>query len=209
VKYIYNGYDEEIFKNVKSEKDEKYFTICHIGMLSDNQPITAFLVALTSFYEKKHQICKKLRLRLIGSISPRIINEVKNTLPELKLEIIDYVPQKKAIYYMVNSDLLINSLAEMENSQLLISGKLMEYIASGNPILCLGNPDGDAAHLLKDVEFSEVFDRKNIDSIFTFLNLIFEIWLKNNKFEVSKKTYLQYSRYETTRKLVEILNKLT
>jgi len=207
VKYIYNGYDQSVFDTAKSEKDRSYFTICHIGLLSDSQPITSFLVALKGICKKNHPICKKLRLKLIGNISPSIISEIENTLPNIELQIIDYLPHKDAIHHMVNSDLLLNSLAEMENSQLLVSGKLMEYIASGNPILCLGNPNGDAASLLKDIKYSDVFDRKDIDSIILFLNIVFDNWL-NNKVLVLKNTYSQYSRKETTKQLAEIINTL-
>jgi hypothetical protein len=108
---------------------------------------------------------------------------------------------------MFSSDLLFNSLAEMENSELLISGKLMEYLAAERPILCLGNPNGDAANLLSDFENCAVFDRKDVILITEFLKKIFENWINKIKFAVKDEKFLQYSRYETTHQLANLLKK--
>ena len=108
---------------------------------------------------------------------------------------------------MFNSDLLFNSLAEMENSELLISGKLMEYIATGLPILCLGNPQGDAAQLLSEFPLCAVFDRKDIPEITDYLKIVFANWDKEIKFASSQDKIKQHSRFETTRQLAELLKK--
>lgn len=205
--YIYNGYDKNDFENVEFSINPEHYTISHIGMLSDSQPITSFLYALKSFYDSKHPICKYLKLRLIGNVSPEKIKEIKAIVPDLLIEHIGYVQKKEAISYMFSSDLLFNSLAEMENSELLISGKLMEYIAAKKPILCLGNPQGDAAKLLSDFEHSEVFDRKDVSLIIDFLKTMFENWINKITFAGKDESILQYSRYETTRQLANLLKK--
>jgi glycosyltransferase involved in cell wall biosynthesis len=205
--YIYNGYDKNDFENVEFSINPEHYTISHIGMLSDSQPITSFLYALKSFYDSKHPICKYVKLRLIGNVSPEKIKEIKAIVPDLLIEHIGYVQKKEAISYMFSSDLLFNSLAEMENSELLISGKLMEYIAAKKPILCLGNPHGDAAKLLSDFEHSEVFDRKDVSLIIDFLKTMFENWINKITFAGKDESILQYSRYETTRQLANLLKK--
>jgi glycosyltransferase involved in cell wall biosynthesis len=205
--FIYNGYDENDFNNVDFTPDPEYFTISHIGMLSDLQPITAFLLALKYFFDNSHPVCKHLKLRLIGSVSPKIIDDIKTIVPLLNFELIGYVQKKVAISYMLSSDLLFNSLAEMENSELLISGKLMEYIATGKPILCLGNPKGDAANLLKNFKYSAVFERKDVNLIIKYLTPIFENKLNKVTFVSKDEKIKQYSRFETTRKLANLLYK--
>lgn len=207
VDFILNGYDESDFKNIVSSSDPEHFTISHIGMLSDSQPITAFLIALKSFYDTNHPICKFLKLRLIGNVSPKNKEEVISYIPLLETEHIGYVQKNIAVSYMMSSDLLFNSLAEMENSELLISGKLMEYIAAGKPILCLGNPKGDAAHLLNGFEFSEVFDRNNPELIIPYLNTLFDNWMNKVTFAPNITSVQQFSRFETTRQLANLINK--
>jgi glycosyltransferase involved in cell wall biosynthesis len=207
VVYIYSGFDTNDFINVEDQTNPEYFTISHIGVLSDSQPITPFLLALAGFYKRNHPICKRLKLRLIGNVSPKIIEEVHRVLPDLTLENFGYVPKKEAISFMLSSDLLFNSMPEMENSELMVTGKLMEYIAAGKPVLCLGNPNGDAAHLLKEFEGSEVFDRKRVDLITLFLDRAFDNWTNNVQFHVNQEKILQWSRYNTTHQLADLLNK--
>ncbi len=207
VHFIYNGYDESDFKNIDYTLDPEYFTISHIGVITPSQPITALLVALKHFFNINHPVSKHLRFRLIGNVSDEIMNEIKTTIPDLAVEYIGYVQKDVATKYMLSSDLLFNSLAEMENSELLISGKLMEYIASNKPIICLGNPNGDAANLLREFEYSEVFDRKSPERIADYLDKIFHNWINKIKFIDTNERYRHYSRYETTRELADLITK--
>lgn len=208
ISVVYNGFDAEDFSKVAISKDKNFFTITHIGMLSGAQPVTVFLHALKTFFDSNDKICKRIKLQLIGNVSPEILDEVRSTLPELNLEHIAYKPKAEAIRYMESADLLFNSLAEMENSELLISGKLMEYLATGNPILCLGNPKGDAAKLLSEFQFSAVFGRADITGITDFLKNVFDNWSKAAIFVKEENKIKQYSRFETTRQLADIIKKL-
>jgi len=205
--FVYNGYEINDFKFAEFDLDPEHFTISHIGMLSDSQPITSFLLALQTFYNRKHPVCTHLKMKLIGSVSQKILDEISALVPALPVEYIGYVPKKDAISKMLSSNLLLNSLAEMENSELLISGKLMEYIASGKPVLCLGNPNGDASELLREFKYGAVFDRKDINLITEFLNQIFENWLNKIPIPVLEEKIIQYSRHETTKQLANLLNK--
>ena len=204
--FVYNGYEEESFEKIQRRKSKDKFVVCHIGILSTSQPITALLTALSKAYKENDEICKFLKLQFIGKVSSEIINEVKEIIPDVEFDIINYLPHKEALEYMINADLLFNSLAEMKNSKLLISGKLMEYIATGNPIICLGNPHGDAAELLKEFEFAEVFDRKDVDGIYEFLLYIFKNWKNNVNFK--SNNILKYTRKETTNQLSQLIKKL-
>lgn len=205
VHYIYNGYDENDYKDALINADPNFFTITHIGVLSPAQPVTALLNSLRHFIESNHPIWKHIRLRIVGNVTDDIINEIKSAIPEVIIEFVGYVPKKKAIEYMLSSDLLFNSLPEMTNSELLISGKLMEYIAANKPILCLGNPNGDAANLLKDLENSRVFDRKDSLRIIEYLDKLFYNWINKKQEEVKSNNFKFYSRRETARQLADII----
>ncbi len=204
---IYNGYDETDFKDVEYTVDPEYYTICFVGMLTESQPITSFLKALKHFYSLNHSICKHLKFRIVGNVSNDTIQEIKSVVPELLIEYIEYVQKKKAISYMLSADLLLNSLAEMGNSELLISGKLMEYIAANKPILCLGNPMGDAAILLNEFEYCRVFDRREDQQIIDYLSKVFSFWINKTTFINNNERYQFYSRYETTRQLADLIKK--
>lgn len=207
VSYIYNGYDQEVFSNLKKDNTNDCFTICHLGILSDNQPIDGFIEGMRRLYDSNDIINQPVKLQLIGKIAPGILIKLRSEIPELKLEIKDYMPHEEAMQQIMNADLLFNSLAEVPNGKYLVSGKLMEYIATGNPILCLGDENGDAAFLLNQFKDAKVFDRLNVDGIYRHILKIYNLWKsgeKNAELILNEK----YSRYDTTRQLAEIINNM-
>lgn len=205
VKFVYNGYDARLFEGMKKESFDR-FTILHLGILSENQPITSFVLSLKSLLESTEGMERKISLLFVGKVSPSIVAEVKYNLPEIDFKQVDYVPHREAIQYMLNANLLLNSLAETKESELLISGKLMEYVATGNPVLVLGNPKGDAAQLLSTIERAEVFSRLDKNGIQDFLEKIYSAWSRGDKYE--KGNIEIHSRYETARLYSSLINEL-
>ena len=47
------------------------------------------------------------------------------------------------------ADLLVMAIADVPNAEHVVSGKLFEYLKSGNPILCMGPKYGDAAKIIE------------------------------------------------------------
>lgn len=207
VEYVYNGFDSEVIKDLVANRSDR-LTITHIGILGESQPITSFLRALSQLFREEPSIQEELKLQLIGRVSEVIIKEVKEITPWLLLEVKTYVPHKEALQYMKNSDILFNSLAEMDNSELLISGKLMEYLASGNPVICLGSETGDAAKLLKDFQSCAVYSRSNIEGIKFYLSKQISSWRKGSLNVRPYESVQQYSRENTSKSLGGILSKL-
>lgn len=205
VHFVYNGYDAELFKGLEKQSTQN-FTILHLGLLSENQPVSPFIAALKRVLMKVDGMSKKLSILFVGKVSPSIIKEVKEALPGVNFSQVDYVPHAEAIQYMLNANLLLNSLAETGESELLISGKLMEYAATGNPICVLGNPAGDAAKLLSVVDRAEVFSRTDQAGIEKFIEMIYLKWLNGERYEKSNLNI--HSRYETTRLYAALINKL-
>jgi glycosyltransferase involved in cell wall biosynthesis len=207
VHYVYNGFDAESFSEIKKESGGKEFVICHLGILSDNQPITGFLSALKLFHQRNKDAFSKIVLKLIGKVSPAVIAEIQMEAPFLRTENIPYVPHRQALQHIANADLLFNSLAATEQGKYLISGKLMEYLASGNPILCLGDPQGDAARLLSGFPDSSVFDRKDTEKMSVFVENIF-MTHGNKQHLPAAERVMKYSRQSTAAELSRIIWKL-
>ncbi|MBA3899865.1 MAG: glycosyltransferase [Bacteroidetes bacterium] len=202
---IFNGYDHKMFESLKPQKDKERFTILHLGVLGESQPILPFLEAIKKLMKEIPSSPEKIKLLLVGNVSPFYAKEIELVIPEIDFEIRKYIPHRDAIQLMLNAELLLNSLAEAENSKMLISGKLMEYVATGNPVLALGDTEGDSAFVLREIEQAEVYSRKDMEGIYGFLKGVFEKW-DNGKLE--QKTpigIMKYSRKETTRELSEII----
>ncbi len=208
-KFLYNGFDEELFQNnsVYKRNSEK-IVITHIGLLAESQPIDGFLESLNNIVCSNNELKKILVLRLIGKVSEIIFNQIKNISPWLSVEKVNYVQHKDAIAEMCKADILLNSLADTKQSGYLVSGKLMEYIASGRPILCLGDETGDAAQLLNGISDCKVIERKNkVGMEFFLANLIKEL-LKGDDCGHTIEKALQFSRKRITLQLAEVLKQL-
>ena len=196
--FIYNGYDEKAFEKL-SKKQSDIFTIAHIGIWTLQQAHNEIIEALTQILFTHTNL--KIKFMLVGKVN-EIIQKRLSEIPNLILEVKGNLNHKDALQEMKNADLLLNCHALMDNSKLLISGKLMEYIASGNPIVLIGNKDGDASQLLKEIENSFVVAPGEVKPLIDcVLKLINEYPYK----ETIRLDNLRYSRTETTKELVKLL----
>jgi hypothetical protein len=106
---------------------------------------------------------------------------------------------------MKNSDLLLLFLPSFGNTQIMVTGKLMEYLATGNPILCIGDTNSDAAKILLNYEnccAANIDDREKIE------DFIQKIFVRNKQEGNTLTSSLQYSRFEITKELVRILKSI-
>ena len=93
----------------------------------------------------------------------------------------------------------------MENSQIMLTGKLFEYLATENPILCIGDRKADAAFIVDQLGNSKSFTVNELPEINEF------IFLNYKKEGVNKASLLntnKFSRYETTRELSELIKSI-
>lgn len=207
IKFIYNGFDEEVFTRHLPYSNKDSITILHVGLLGETQPIDGFLNALQSIIKDNETLGKKIELKFIGKVSQVITDDVKRICPSVKLTQLDYVQHKIAVQEMIKADLLLNSLPETGDASYMISGKMMEYIASGRPILALGNEHSDAANLLREFKYCSLFDRKNLSVIQDYLKEVLQRVYDGEDCSHSIKG-IQYTRKATTVELAELLKKI-
>lgn len=136
-----NGYDAALMARIP-EKQHPFFHLVYTGLLTENQDYKSLLIVL-----KKLQHKAEIVISLAGQIPTAIINEFREALPEVKINDLGYLSHEKAIQLMKSADLLVNIIFTGAEQQ-MISGKLLEYIATEKPILCLGNPDSEVGRFL-------------------------------------------------------------
>ena len=121
----------------------------------------------------------------------------------VKLEYKGYLPHGEALALMHTADLLLNFIFEGADSQ-MISGKLLEYMAIGVPVLSLGNPKSEAGRLLGKGSASAMITAKDIPSIITFIRKAAN---QKGHWENEFSDRQQWSREAISERLVtEILN---
>jgi glycosyltransferase involved in cell wall biosynthesis len=204
--YILNGYDRDAMMKIKAEPDG-LFKITFIGQFALAQPYEGIIRSLELFCKDHEDEAGKLKICLAGTFDDFILKQFQK-LPGILVEYYGRIQHLDALKLMKYSQLLLNSLAEVEASKILISGKLMEYISTGNPILCIGDPEGDAARLLKTLSNSKMFAKDDIAGIHQFLNFIYENWKSGNPLFHDGAENIKNSRYETTGQLASLLKNI-
>ena len=144
VTYIYNGFDDVKMENAPILPSDT-FTIIFVGLLADEYPSDGFVSALKQLGDS----VAKIKLILAGNIAKKFINKV-NEIDNLEVDVKGFVSHEQSLSLMKSASMLFTILPSLPNDEIIISGKMMEYIAARKPILCIGNKKGDAAALIQE-----------------------------------------------------------
>ncbi len=193
-----NGYDAALMQSVQVKPPEDVFHVVYTGLLTHNQPYNAVLSVLNSISTPL-----PIRLSLAGTISAAIQSEIQAEYPKIEVVYHGYLSHKDAIGLMKRAHLLLNFIFLGAQTQ-MISGKLLEYIATGIPILSIGNPDSEAGRFLKQGSAAAMLDENDTSAILEFIQLAI------TKKKSIRNTFPQlgdWSREALTKQLIEILER--
>jgi len=199
-----NGFDgadlPSDFKGYSPVKDE--FNIVYTGIIDSIRDPLPFLQAFKSTFEN-HPV--KANLTFVGKVSDKITAYIDND-PWLKTHITyaGYVSHQEVFSYYENAHLLLLILTNTKNAKGNIPGKLFEYIATRRPIIALGDPEGDAAKIIREAKSGEVFSHSDLEGMRDFLSKT----LGHQSSAKDEKYYNPFERSFLTKKLSEILEKL-
>ena len=193
-----NGFDSELMNRGTVEKNHHYLHVVYTGLLTHNQPYKGVFKILNDL-----SATQPIKLSLAGNIAPDIINEIKISFPKIDAIFHGYLSHKEAVGLMKSANLLINFIFIGAQTQ-MISGKILEYIATEIPILSIGNPDSEAAKFLEQGTAAVMLDQSNLKEMRLFIDtVISQKDTLHNEFPSLEK----WSREALTKRLIEeILN---
>ncbi len=151
VEVVHNSFDEEEFPESRPPKFER-FTLTHIGSLYGPRKATGVLRAVSRLHHDKFIDSKHFRLLFVGLNDGSLMSEVRDCGIGDYVEISALVPHAKALEIAARSHLLLLIKAFGRNSSAQIPGKLFEYLATGNKILCIGPAECEAAEIIRSAE---------------------------------------------------------
>ena len=197
---ILNGFDEEKLSFIQGKRYQE-FTIAHIGIWTLQQANTEIVSALKQITSENKDW--QIRFLLVGNIHPEIIQNLQN-IPNLIVDHRGKVSHQDALQEMMNADLLLNCQADIPNSKLIISGKHMEYLATGNNMIVIGNKEGDAAELMKGNEKARMISPKDVQELKNSIIYFYQLERKTPLYNLEMN---QYSRKSTAKELADLLRK--
>jgi len=152
-------------------------------------------------------LLSQIKIHFYGSFHERVIDEI-NSSPFRELFFINKsVTHEDSIKAMMNADSLLLIIPNVENNKGILTGKLFEYIATGNPIICFGPKDGDAAEIIFETNCGKTFDYK--ESASGFIAELVDSKKDNRRFTADENRISKYSRKNLTKELSDIFNELT
>ena len=199
INVIPNGFDHKEFQNI-TKKTNSEFNITYVGTANKDYDISGFIKALLKL--KALEILFKWNI--VGEFSDEIKKQIKESGPNSFVQFHGYLSHNEAIKHTIAADLLLLIIPNVKNNKLIYSGKLFEYIATTNPILCIGPHDGDAAELIKKNELGQNFFYNEEDKIHSYLINCLKKF-KNNDLTIKGFNPNQFSRETLTGKLSKLL----
>jgi glycosyltransferase involved in cell wall biosynthesis len=180
-----------------SENNSKPKIISYVGNLGEQYPVEGFLEAFSEIVKKDSD----WKLQFVGNCH----NGVKTLVEKLNLSksvvFVPYVNHSEAIDFMIKARILLLIIPEIENNKGILTGKLFEYLATGNPILNIGPKDGDAAAILKENAISVTLNPSEKQEIIDFI-----LNSTSNQREVNSFSKNMFSRRNLTGEMAGLIH---
>jgi len=172
---IPNGYDSELMKKNISRSDSK-FHIVFTGLLTRNQSFKSFFNTLDKVITNNSD--KKFKLTIAGQISSDTNLYIREKTTNIEFNDLGYISHYEAVNLMKSAHLLLNFGFDSSTNKKMISGKLLEYIATNVPIISIGNPNSYAAKFLSKGSCAKMFLDSDVKNINSFLEEVIEAFIK-------------------------------
>jgi glycosyltransferase involved in cell wall biosynthesis len=197
---VFNGWDEADFKGLqKRRQTDGIIRIAYLGTLYGDRPLAAF-------YEAVHQTAQKptkprFEIHLVGNFYPETHQEAAASPLAGSIVFIGQQPHRTALQMMLDADILLLVIGK-KASNWILTGKLFEYLRTGNPILTLADPGSEAAGILQDCGHVPPCPIDDVDAIKTGLKHILKaLRTGTDTYQIPQK----YERGRQIRKLHERL----
>jgi glycosyltransferase involved in cell wall biosynthesis len=209
INLIYNGYDQEDFENVAQQSDLK-FSLSYIGNYKANQNCPILWEALSELTQENADFRTDFELRIIGNLHPSVKESIEEHPITNNLVIETFVPHQTAVHKMINSQLLFFIVPNFPENELLLTGKIFEYLASKTPTFSIGPIRGNASAILKKCNRSAMVDYTDKEQMKKGILEQYLLWSTNGKSLPKHKgdEHFSYSRKGLTEQLSKVLNRI-
>ncbi|MDH5598026.1 MAG: glycosyl transferase, partial [Cyclobacteriaceae bacterium] len=201
VHVITNGFDQDDFEINSTVKvpGKSPIMIRHIGSVDDLRDPMPFLFTLKNYLKDYEAVS----VEFIGNVSGNLIRKVQEDSVLKNLVIFrEYVPFSELKKIYDSTDVLLLILAQNKSSKLNVTGKIFEYIASGCPVLAIGDVSGDAAKIINNTKCGVICDWKDTQFMEEQIDKIIQ---GKFTFTVNSETVNSLTRKNLTKKLSELI----
>lgn len=206
VEVITNGYDHTDYQSESIVLDSD-FSIVYAGTVPPSRNCSALWNALGIIGEYYPEFKEKLKLRFVGSVDFRVIDSLKLAGIYDMAIFEGNKSHDEVSFFQQTAQVLLLLINDSPNAKGILTGKVFEYLAAKRPILAVGPVGGDLDNLLSKTGAGILLPFDSEHEIIEGLKWFWDGY-KNNWDSFNPKDVQQYSRYELTRSMAELLNDL-
>ena len=163
---IFNGFDERDFEGLdygtssklESHERKNTFQIVYTGTMSESYRPDAFFQAVEVAQKRLPEV--NLQVKFVGNQPESMMDRLRNSWSMLHVE--GGIPHAEISQVLHRADVLLLLIPDTPQADLIVTGKVFEYLRSLKPILCLGAPNGEAANIIRSVGAGACFNRNEI-----------------------------------------------
>jgi glycosyltransferase involved in cell wall biosynthesis len=188
---IPNGFEPSVFAGFRARLHQtKKLLVAYTGTIYKPCSPKSYLDALDTL----PQIFPLIETNFVGRIAEEFDRGIFENRKS-SLNLYDFVPQKEALSFMEEADVLLLPWADRFN----IPGKVFEYLATGKPILAICHPDSEVARIVHDTASGWCV---NPDDAPALQSVLTEMHALGGKFPVARN-WEAIRRYERPRLAAE------
>lgn len=207
IAFIPNGYDSDDFKSNDISIFSDKLIISYTGNFKENQNLEHLWHALKAV-KQLHPECD-IQFQFTGNVHPAILESIAQVGIADQVIVNPFVDHAKAIELMKRSHVLLLPIPNSSGNELILTGKIFEYLAARRPILSIGPTSGNASKILDECGHLPMLDYDAKDEMQSRLE---EYWGLHQTAKLQKPAgndrYKNYSRMGLTEQLSEQLNQL-
>lgn len=197
-----NGFDHTDFSTPPITKSDK-FEITYTGSMTEAAIPYSFFEVIKLMEKEYRDI---LSINFYGSINEKVKKIILDTGLGDIINFHEYIPHLQAKKKMQEADLLLLVIPKTDGNELIMTGKIFDYIGAQKNILCLGPKKGDAAKIIEEYKlgYNVSYDEKK-----ALQNTLEELIKSETNSYKPWSTDLKshpFSRYSLTKKLSQILS---
>ena len=206
IETITNGYDEADFSGHENPSST-FFYLSYFGTLHDTQKPEPFFKALSTLSSSHKAFNRDFRIRFVGNISSETLRKVNTMFGREQWSWIKYLEHEEMIRMLQEEQVLVLLVNRVPHNRLIITGKIFEYLRTGNPVLGIGPEDSEASDILKETGAGQMFDYADTDRTADFILSQYEKW-KEARLKGAGRHFPKYERVSQTAMLADLFDQL-
>ena len=210
--HVPNGYDEALFPSAGGVERLPKYTISYLGSLYGGRNPEALFHAVGALAREIPHLADSLSVEFWGWNWNTDLTKLSATFETGDIvRAMGVLKYKDSLMRLCQSDVLLLIIPQKrtEGESTVYTGKLFEYLYSGNPILALAPTSGAAADMIRKYDAGFVIDTEDWRGVRDVLRAEVRAFLQGNRREVRFRRMDEYSRSalneRVERSLAEIL----